>query len=176
MYLAIGSTNPVKLAAAQNVLTLVFPEAHFWGVSVPSGVQAQPVGDAETRQGAYHRAKAALETPQASIGVGLEGGVIETDFGLMTCAWCVILHEDGSCGIGGGSHLMLPDSVAAAVRSGTELGLAMDQLVGRENTKHQEGAIGILTDGLLSRQLAYEHIIRLAAAPFRSPNLYKLRV
>lgn len=68
--------------------------------------------------------------------------------------------------------MMLPDSVASAIRSGIELGLAMDLLVGEENTKHKEGAIGILTTGLLNRRQAYENIIRLAAAPFRSPNFY----
>jgi inosine/xanthosine triphosphatase len=172
MQIALGSTNPVKQAAVKNVLSLVFEDAQISSFEVPSGVQEQPIGDAETRQGAYNRAKAVLDLTDAEIGVGLEGGVIETEFGLMTCAWCVILRQDGTVGIGGGSHMMLPDSVASAIRSGIELGLAMDRLVGEKNTKHKEGAIGILTTGLLNRRQAYENIIRLAAAPFRSPNFY----
>lgn len=170
MHIVLGSTNPVKLTAVKNVLSLVFEDAQFASISVPSGVQEQPIGDSETRLGAYNRAKAA--SAHADIGVGLEGGVIETEFGMMTCAWCVLMAQDGTIGVGGGSHMMLPESVAAAVRSGTELGLAMDAFVGQENTKHKAGAIGILTDGLLNRQQAYEAIIKLACAPFRSLTLY----
>jgi inosine/xanthosine triphosphatase len=170
--IGIGSTNPVKRAAVENVLQVVFPDSHFITLDVPSGVSDQPWGDDETRAGAYNRAQAVLAQTEADFGVGLEAGVIETSFGLMTCAWCVIVKRDGTVGIGGGSNILLPPTVAADVRSGMELGLAMDRLVGDHNTKQKEGAIGILTDGLLNRQKAYEMIVLLATAPFRKPDYY----
>ncbi len=48
----------------------------------------------------------------------------------------------------------------------------MDALTGLHNTKHAQGAIGILTDGLETRKSAYAHILRLALAPFRKAELY----
>jgi inosine/xanthosine triphosphatase len=175
MDIIIGSTNPVKRAAAENILSIVFPDANFACLDVPSNVSPQPWGDDETRQGAYNRAHNILEATAADIGVGLEGGVVECSLGLMTTAWCVVLRRNGTVGIGGGINILLPDSVAQAVRSGIELGPAMDTLVGEHNTKQKSGAIGILTDGLLNRQQAYEVIVQLAVAPFRRPEFYGVK-
>ena len=172
MYIISGSTNPVKQAAVVSVLDGIFPEARFEAVPVPSGVPDQPWGEEETRTGAFNRAQAVLTRTDAALGVGLEGGVVETSFGLMTCAWCVLLNREGILGIGGGANLLLPDRVAQMVRAGVELGTAMDTLVGKDNTKYHDGAIGILTQGLLDRQRAYEVIVKLAAAPFRRPDYY----
>ncbi|HLA44785.1 MAG TPA: inosine/xanthosine triphosphatase [Aggregatilineales bacterium] len=176
MHIVIGSTNPVKRAAVEKTLSLVFPAASYSTVSVPSGVSDQPRDDHETRQGAENRARAVLQLEhlQADAGVGLEGGVIDTELGMMTTAWCVLVMRDGRVGVGGGIHLMLPEAVARAVRSGVELGTAMDALVGEHNTKQKYGAIGILTDGLLDRQQAYEVIVQLAVAPFRRPDFYRV--
>ncbi|MGQ9850415.1 MAG: inosine/xanthosine triphosphatase [Aggregatilineaceae bacterium] len=172
MRIAIGSTNPVKCQAVQAVLGPLFPAAEFITLEVPSGVSAQPWGDVETRTGAYNRARAALIQGGAELGVGLEGGVQESEFGLLTAAWCVIVDTTGRVGVGGNSCVLLPPTVAADVRAGFELGEAMDRLVNRVNTKHQNGAIGILTDDLETRQSAYETIIRLALAPFLHPEWY----
>lgn len=169
----IGSTNPIKQAAVENVLGQIFPTAHFSALKVLSGVPDQPWGNDETQRGAFQRAQAILTHSEAEIGVGLEGGVMETPYGLFTCAWCVMIRRDGITGIGGGANMLLPPTVAQAVRSGVELGLAIDALVGEQNTKQREGAIGVLTDGLLNRQQAYENIIQLAAAPFRRPEFYR---
>jgi inosine/xanthosine triphosphatase len=172
MKIVVGSKNPVKCAAVEAVLASVFSDARFSAVDSASGVADQPWGDDETRRGAHNRAGHVLAQTDADIGVGLEGGVIETSFGLMTTAWCVVLSRDGQMGIGGGSHVLLPEAVARDVRAGMELGSAMDALIGEYNTKQKNGAIGILTDGLLSRQQAYEVIIQLAVAPFRRPEFY----
>ena len=172
MRVAIGSVNPVKCSAVRAVLLPLFPGATFVSVEVPSGVADQPWGDVETRTGAFNRARAALSAAQAELGVGLEGGVQESEFGLLTAAWCVVAAGDGRVGVGGNSCVLLPREVAAAVRGGMELGEAMDRLVDRANTKHQNGAIGILTDDLETRQSAYETIIRLALAPLIHPEWY----
>jgi len=176
MLIIIGSTNPVKRGAAENVLRQVFAAPRFDAFDVPSGVPSQPWGDEQTRQGAVNRAQAVLEHTQADIGVGLEGGIIQTAEGMMTTAWCVLRRRDGLTSLGGGLHLMLPIAVARMVESGTELGSAMDSLVGDYNTKQKGGAIGILTGGLLDRQRAYEVIITLAAAPFCQPDFYGIEL
>ena len=166
MYIAVGSKNPIKIQASQNVLSLVYPDAKFTSHNVESGVSVQPWGDEETRQGAVNRAKAARNQANADLGIGLEGGVQDTEFGMMTCAWCAIVDPNGKIGVGGSSCVLLPNSIATAVRNGTELGTAMDNLTGQHNTKHQLGAIGLLTNGLSSRQAAYEIVIKMALAPF----------
>jgi len=175
MRIAIGSTNPVKCNAVHAVLSSLYPDAEFVCIDTPSGVPVQPWGDAETRAGAYNRARSALELTGAELAAGLEGGVQESEFGLLTTAWCVLVDAYGRIGIGGNCCTLLPEAVATQIRAGVELGPAMDRLVDRHNTKHQNGAIGILTKNLETRQSAYEMIIRLALAPFQNPDWYPIR-
>lgn len=172
MRIAIGSSNPVKCNATRAVLKPLYPDAEFVTVDVPSGVSRQPWGDQETRTGALNRARAALQQTHADLGVGLEGGVQDSELGLMTTAWCVLVDRQGRVGVGGNACILLPEPVAQQVRSGLELGLAMDAFAQRDNTKHKNGAIGILTNNLETRQSAYELIIRLALAPFQNPDWY----
>lgn len=163
---AVGSANPVKMAAAKAVLNRAFPTAQFVTVTVPSGVPDQPWGDDQTRTGAFNRAVAAQKQIGAAFGLGLEGGLVETSVGLMTCAWCAMVDKTGKTGYGGGVHALLPPPVVDALKKYGELGPAMDVLVNEHNTKQGRGAIGILTNGLSSRQAAYEQLVAMAAAPF----------
>jgi inosine/xanthosine triphosphatase len=163
--IAIGSTNPTKTRAVENVVRVLYPDAEFLTREVPSGVSAQPVGDEETRQGALNRARAVLDLTGADWGFGLEGGIVETEFGVMTNAWCVIVARDGRVGVGGSANMLLPDSIARRVlQDGHELGEAMDEYANTQDVKRGKGAIGILTRGLLDRQGAYEYIVKLALA------------
>ena len=174
-HIAVGSTNPVKIAAVGVVAARAFPTAEVIGLSIDSGVPEQPWGDAETRRGALNRARAALTNTGADLGVGLEGGMVETEMGLMTCAWCVIVDPGGRVGVGGGVHMLVPPSVAQALRAGGELGPAMDELTGQHNTKQAQGAVGILTAGLSDRQLAYEQLVAMALAPFMQAEYYPFK-
>jgi len=171
-YIAVGSTNPVKIAAVRAVTARAFPGAEVTGLEVDSGVPEQPWSDAETRRGALNRARAALSITGADLGIGLEGGVVDTEMGLMTCAWCVIVDGGGGVGVGGGVHLLVPPSVARVLRAGEELGPAMDRLTGQHNTKQAQGAVGILTGGLSNRQRAYEQLVAMALAPFVRAEYY----
>lgn len=165
MKIAVGSTNPTKTRAVENVLRVLFDAFEFVTLEVPSGISAQPVGDEETRRGALNRARAALNLTGADWGFGLEGGVIQTEFGVMTNAWCVIVARDGRVGVGGSANMLLPETIAARVlQDGRELGEAMDEYANTQDVKRGKGAIGILTRGLLDRQGAYEYIVKLAMA------------
>ena len=169
---AVGSGNPVKVAAARAVLAWAVPEASVEPFVVPSGVPDQPFGDDETIAGARARAKRAREAADADLGVGLEGGVVDGPDGMRTCAWCVVVHRDGREGVGGSLALPLPDGVAELIRGGEELGHAMDTFVATRGTKHGKGAVGILTAGRIDRQGAYEVLVTYALAPFVTPALY----
>ena len=166
MKVAVGSTNPVKLAAVRTVLARLFPQAEFIPVDVSSGVTEQPWGDDQTRTGALNRARNALNQLNATYGVGLEGGLERTSAGIMTCAWCAIVNGTGTIGFGGGVKILLPPVVVQNIEETGELGPAIDALVNQHNTKQGQGAVGILTDGLTSRQSAYEQLVAMAMAPF----------
>lgn len=169
--IAVGSTNPVKIAAVRGVLSRLVPDAEIQAIAVASTVSDQPVGDDETIRGALARARAAREAAGAQLGVGIEGGVVELDDGGMrTCAWAAVVAADGRVGIGGSLAMPLPERVAGWIREGMELGHAMDRLVAETGTKHGKGASGILTAGLVDRRAAYETILTYALAPLLTPE------
>jgi inosine/xanthosine triphosphatase len=171
---AVGSTNPVKVAAVRAVLAAARANAEITSIGVASTVRDQPIGDDETIRGAIARAKAARDATGAELGVGIEGGVVELSDGSMrTCAWAAVVGAAGVTGIGGSLAMPLPSRVAEMVREGVELGHAMDRYVNERNTKQGKGAVGILTAGLVDRQRAYESLVSYALAPFITPELYR---
>lgn len=85
----LGSINPVKLQATQNILEPLgfFVEA----VNVESGVSNQPLTDEETMQGALNRA---LSLPEGFFRIGLEAG-IELHFDQMFLVnWGALIDPD----------------------------------------------------------------------------------
>lgn len=171
----VGSTNPVKVAAARAVLGRAFPDCAVHGVAVASGVPDQPWGDDETRRGATERARgalAALGTTDGALGVGFEGGVVDDGGTVRTCAWAAVATPDGQVHLGGSLAMPLPPPVAARLRAGQELGIAVDELLGTTGTKHGGGAVGVLTGGLVDRQRAYEVILTYALAPLLAPAFW----
>ncbi|MFQ6013967.1 MAG: inosine/xanthosine triphosphatase [Anaerolineae bacterium] len=173
MKAVVGSDNPVKIKAVSRILGKVYPHVRVVGLAVQPDVPDQPWGDEQCRRGAIARARRALALAGADLGVGLEGGVLETEHGLMTCAWCAVVDRRGVIGLGGGVNLLLPPRVAALVRQGMELGSAMDEITGLEDTKRRMGAVGLLTGGLSNRQEAYEHVVKIALARFVKPEYYE---
>jgi inosine/xanthosine triphosphatase len=172
MKIAVGTLNPVKVTAVTTMFQRVWPEAEIVPVSVPSGVSAMPMTDAETIAGARNRAVAARAVLDADFGVGLEGGVHQEIFGLALQGWVVVVDGDGREGIGGAARIPLPEHIAQRVRSGEELGHVMDDVLGNHNTKQKGGAVGALTHGLVLRQGTFAIAVAYALAPFVSPELY----
>lgn len=166
MKIAVGSTNPVKIRAVKNIARKIFPQAKIVALEVASGVPAQPRGDKQTQRGAIQRARAARRGADADWGVGLEAGIIENEYGTMTCAWVAIVDRRGRIGIGGSTNLLLPRQIAARLKRGAELGDAMDEFAKIRGVKRKMGAIGVLTKGLFDRRKAYEFVFALATARF----------
>ena len=81
---AVGSTNPVKVAAVRAVLGAAGASAEITPIGVPSTVRDQPIGDDETIRGALARARAAREATGAELGVGIEGGVVAVSYTHLT--------------------------------------------------------------------------------------------
>lgn len=169
---AVGSTNPVKVAAVQAVLTQAYPAAAVVSVEVHSGVGAQPLSDDEMVAGATNRALLAQAALDADLGVGLEGGVHHSPWGWLLSGWVAIVDRKGRLGLGSAGRIQLPPVLAEAILRGQELGPAMDQLSGLIDTRRGPGAVGILTNALVKREEAFSVGTAYALARFLHPEWY----
>ncbi len=174
MKVAVGSTNPVKVSAVRQVVQQTWPGAEVVGVSVPSGVSAMPMSDAETIEGAKNRATAAREAATADLGFGLEGGVHHDPVaGWVLQGWAVVVDVNGRTGMGGNGRLPLPPLLVKRILAGEELGPVLDDILGEKDVKQKGGAIGLLTAGLIMRQEAFTMSVAYALAPFLMPSFYE---
>jgi inosine/xanthosine triphosphatase len=171
---AVGSENPVKINCVAEAVAEFWPESKAIGVNTESGVSHQPSSDHEMLTGALNRARQALaKVPAAHFGVGVEGGTLDTESGMWAYAWVVIVDREERVGYGQTGRFTLPETVARLVREGMELGEADDRVFGRSNSKQQEGAIGILSGGLITRAELYQPAVTFALLRFARPEYYE---
>lgn len=169
----VASQNPIKIEATQAGFARIFPaeKFSFRGISVPSGVSAQPMSRAETLQGARNRlANLQALHPEADYLVGIEGGVEEVDGELEVFAW-VLVQSSEKQGKARTGAFYLPTEIAQLVRDGMELGEADDVVFGRNNSKQETGSIGLLTDDAMTRTSYYVDAVIMALIPFKNPQL-----
>lgn len=172
---AVGSENPIKINCVANAVKTFWPDARAIGVNTDSGVSAQPASDHEMLRGAINRARQAIaKTPNAQFGVGLEGGTLDADDGMWAYAWIVVVDREGKIGKGQSGRFLLPEPIAQMIRKGIELGDADDRFFGRLNSKQQNGAIGILSDGVINRLDLYQPAVIFALLPFVHPEFYEM--
>jgi inosine/xanthosine triphosphatase len=131
-----------------------------------------PLGDEAIRAGALARAQAALDRSDAEIGFGLEGGAILDGDRAWLTAHVVALTRDAQVGEAAWGRMLLPRVAAGRMRTGEELGDIVDDLFARKDSKRQTGAVGLLTEGTVSRTDAFADLVAMACAPFLHPELY----
>lgn len=181
MRVAVGSGNPVKVAATEAAFEAMVG-ATVEPVAVDPGVPEQPFGHEETIRGAANRARRALDAGTYDLGVGIEGGVTDVRVagdgpdgaggapddladGLFLVMWAAV--ADGTrVELGAGPAIRLPGAVAERVRDGEELAPVVEDLFDLEDVAENEGAAGVLTGGLLDRQRALEDALAGALGPF----------
>lgn len=171
--ISIGSKNPIKIMAVENVIKKIWPDADVVAIDAPSSVREQPISDDEAIEGARNRAKLSLQKTGADLGIGLEGGVIDTKHGMFTSTWAVAVDKNGEVGLGCGGRLLLPEKIAAEVRNGKELGPVADEIFGGHNIKQKQGVVGVLTNNLISRTASTEKAVTLALTKFINPENYR---
>ncbi len=174
--LIIASTNPVKIAAAENGFRRMFPDQPLetQAINVASGVSAQPRSDLETLTGALNRAANAQQAvPDADYWFGIEGGLEDDGAEMLAFAWIVVQSRD-RVGKGRTGAFCLPRVIVDLVRQGKELGEADDLIFGQSNSKQAAGAVGLLTDNVINRARLYEHAVILALIPFKNETLYAI--
>ncbi len=174
MKIIVASLNPIKIRATLQGFQRMFPGVPIdvRGVSVPSGVSHQPMSDDETFQGAVNRAQGAASIePQSDFWIGIEGGIQPIDEDISAFAWVYVYSKNHS-GRGRSSTFFLPDKIAQLIRQGYELGDADDIVFGRQNSKQENGAVGLLTGDVIDRTALYEQAVIMALIPFKNPDLY----
>ncbi len=175
MKIAIGTTNEAKVSAVRKIIGGVWPTAEFFSVETQSGVAAMPLTDEEGIAGAINRAKNALQKIDSDYSVGLEGSVHENKYGMFLGGWVVILNKDNSkIGIGNSGEILLPEWIRKKLNAGEELGPIIKELMKDEQDRIRQtsGTNGILTKGLYTREMEFEHAVRTAMAIFVSPEHY----
>jgi inosine/xanthosine triphosphatase len=199
---AVGSTRRPKLdavTAALSSISFAFPDFEIVGVEVPSGVRHTPLSREDLMTGARQRAEALVRIARAenktwNYFIGLEGGIdvvpatdvmpsldIVPDVDVVAEAamrwvflenWAYI--TDGATGAFGQSGaILLPEILARiVVDDGVELSEAIDAFAGRQGIRDAEGAWGILSRNLVSRQEAFRVAVLNAMAPFYNREIY----
>jgi len=160
--IAVGSTNRVKLEAVRSVMERIFGSVIIMPVDVESGVPEQPM-ELQTRTGAVNRARSAIG--DNDLAVGIEAGVFRTEDGLYDFQYCAILDKNGEMTVGVGPGFKYPDDVAELVLNGMTVSEAMHKLYGDPEIGRKQGAVGLLSKGLLDRKTLTEQSVVAAMIP-----------
>jgi len=173
MIVAVGSLNPAKIEAARLAFGALWPGglADVHGHDVSSGVAAQPMTDAETIHGARNRAARAVGLGEADYGVGIEGGLEQTEGSWFNSGWAVVVDRAGREGVGSTLRMQVPPALMELVLGGQELGAACDLVFGRTGANRAVGFVGVLTGNAIHRTGALCDAVIAALTPFLHPAL-----
>jgi inosine/xanthosine triphosphatase len=188
---AVGSTRRPKLNAVWESLSIIGPtldpNALFdvLGFEVDSGVGHTPTSREELMRGARQRAEALVQMGRERgeawrYFVGLEGGfdVVPDPEGsggvrrVLLESWAYV--TDGARGYYGRSGgIEVPALLAEeVVGRGVELSEAIDRFAGGKGIRDAQGAWGVLSSNLITRQDAFRVAVVSAFAPFYNSKLY----
>ena len=176
------------------------PTFEVVGIEVPSGVRHTPLSREDLMAGARQRAEALVQMARAKnerwkYFVGLEGGLdviagldaipsldVVPDLDVVSEAsirwvflesWAYVTDGAGRGAFGQSGAVLVPESLAeTVVDGGVELSQAIDAFAGGHNIRDAEGAWGILTRNLVTRQDSFRAAVINAFAPFFNRELY----
>src|SRR5215467_424444 len=188
LMVAVGSTRKPKLGAVRDAISsigsLLAPDAEIEvvGAEVESGVRHTPLSRQELMQGARQRAEAVAKLAAQNrepwnFFVGLEGGfdVIQESGArrVFLESWAFV--TDGVSGFFGRSGgIEVPEVVAEeVVDRGVELSVAIDRFAGEVGIRDAQGAWGVLSGNLITRQDSFRVAVVVAFAPFYNTKMYR---
>jgi len=186
--IAVGSARRPKVMAVEEAAVLFAPcfgsdtVCEVQGYEVESGVSHTPASRHELMQGARQRAEALREKlgrdgAVAQFFVGVEGGldaVVENGMRRVFLeSWAYV--SDGQRGhFGCSGSIELPLVLANRVLvEGVELAAAIDEFAGAVGIRDGQGAWGVLSRNLISRQDSFRVATIAAFAPFFNEALYR---
>lgn len=194
---AVGSTRRPKLSAVTEAVNSFGPvldlaaKFEVVGFDVESGVGHTPSSRGELMRGARQRAEALVELAREQreawrYFVGLEGGldVVREDGAerVFLESWAYVSDgAEGHYGRSGGVEV--PTALAHEVlRNGVELSVAIDRFAvvrdpdrfaGAVGIRDAQGAWGVLSGNLITRQEAFRVAVVAAFAPFYNARMYR---
>jgi inosine/xanthosine triphosphatase len=188
IHIAVGSTRKPKLDAVREALAgfgrCLDAGAGFEivGIAVPSSVRHTPLSREETMAGAKARALALKQLADERAEpwwflVGLEGGLdVIAENGTRRVFlenWVYVTNRAGRTAWGRSGGIQLPEALAAeVVDRGVELGEAIDRFAGECGVRDAQGAWGVLSRNLITRQEAFRIAVVGAFAPFYNGEIY----
>jgi inosine/xanthosine triphosphatase len=175
MRIVVGSENAAKLRAAEIACARLFPSYSITGISVDSGVSAQPTSVQETMQGALTRATAALAAvPDAEYSIGMEGGLERVNEQWFECGWMTVIdRKSGRHAFGSTARVPVGAYIVEQLTvEKQELSQVVDRLSEQTDVRSNQGFMGIVTNGALKRDECYAQGIMFAFAPFISHSKY----
>ncbi len=174
MKIAVSSKNPVKIEAVGLAFKKIFPEREIeiLSASVKSGVSNQPMSDKETLQGAVNRVNEIYKLfPEVDYAVGIEGGIEFENETTIAFAW-VLIRSKNKTSKSKTITFELPLKITELIKQGYELGEADDLVFKQDNSKQKNGAVGLLTQNVITRKELYTQAVILALIPHINPGLY----
>ncbi len=178
MRINVGSKNQTKIAGVQNAIALypkLFPDAEVIGVDIPIELYGHPKNLTETVAGAVDRAKQAFTDCDYSIG--LEGGLMavpHSTTGYMETGVCAI-YDGSKIYLGLSPSFEWPTEATKLILSNEADGSQALKQIGL--TEHEkigtgQGAVGLLTDGKLTREKFVEYSVIMAIIQVEHPHYY----
>jgi inosine/xanthosine triphosphatase len=185
---AVGSQRRPKLNSVREALGVIGaaldPGAAFdvVGVEVASGVSHTPLSREELMRGARRRSEGLIQLARGHAEpwryfIGLEGGldVLHEDGRRRVFLenWAYV--SDGAVGFFGCSGgIEMPEALAREVlEDGVELAAAIDRFAGAAGIRDAQGAWGVLSRDLITRQEAFRVAVVSAFAPFYNAKMYR---
>ncbi|NHV45399.1 MAG: inosine/xanthosine triphosphatase [Candidatus Verstraetearchaeota archaeon] len=176
MIIAVGTSNPIKVKAVENVFSKLFKVIVIMkpvSINIPS----QPIGLDNVIRGAIERAKKALELEEkADLGIGIEAGIIPIPYtitGYMDQQFAAIADRSGRVTIGGGPAFEYPPIVIRRViNERLEVNTIMEEITKKPKIGQKEGAIGFLSKGITNRTQITEMAVLMALIPRLNEDLF----
>jgi inosine/xanthosine triphosphatase len=186
--IAVGSTRKPKVEAVRDALAVFgsslagSAEFEIVPVEVPSGVRHTPLSREDLMAGARQRAEALVHLARESnkpwkYFVGLEGGLDVIHEGakrwVFLESWAYVADDTGRGAFGRSGAVVLPEALAKmVVDEGVELSEAIDAFAGGRGIRDAQGAWGVLSRNLITRQDAFRVAVISAFAPFFNREMF----
>lgn len=179
MKIVVGSLNPAKRRAVDEALRDYekFRKAQIFYFGVDSGTTEQPLSWKDIIHGAINRARNAFEIDRYDYGVGLESGLVQIvpergerfDFGVCSIYDGIRDYLGVSCGF------RIPAEVQRIIeKENVDMSVAckIAGLTNSEKVGNEEGIIGILTGGRITRKDQAMQAIHMACLQLENLGMY----
>ena len=166
--LVVDGRNPLKVSSAIEPTSIWLPEYMVDGSDKRTERVPQPIGWAQLTQCVEARAHDAMTSrPEATIGLGIESGVMVWGNKLLTLAAVYLEDHDGRNGSALTCGVQLPGAVARIVAGGSEVGNAVAALYGPEFGRD---CVGAVTNGRLQAVRFFSEAVDLAMQAYVRPQ------